>query len=320
MDKNEFLEDILKESKKQNWKFNYWFNYFPEKKEKLTKFLIEIKRFLQKKWVSSRYVNKADRNLSSAQILGNSLLKKWADFNLLDLWWVFYFWKTIWVQDIDAYSARDYSKSRDMQVWMLPPKLSQIMINLACGSDFSISNSVYDPFVWLGTILIEAKLMWFKKIYWSDLSEKMVETARKNTWWKIEKLNAKFVNEVSFWEEVRDWIIVSEWYLWEIMTQKNISFDRIKKQKESLKKIYEWFFTSLKKWNFSWNIVISFPFWDLKWKYVFFEEIYEILDKYCEVLPFFTKEFEFSETKSGSLLYKRPKQLVWREVFKLNIK
>jgi len=320
MDKSSFLQDILSESKNKVTKFNYWFNIFPEKKDKLSKILMEIKRFLQKKWVSSRYVNKTDKNLSSAQILWNSLLKKWADFNLVDLWNVFYFWKTIWVQDIDSYSARDYSKSRDMQVWMLPPKLSQIMINLACNSKYSNIGPIYDPFVWLWTILIESKLMWFKKIYWSDLNNKMVDIAWKNSWWTIEKLNAKFVNEVSFWNEVNDWIIVSEWYLWEIMTKKNISFDRIKKQRESLKKIYEWFFASLKKWGFSWNIVICFPFWDLKWKYVFFEEVYEILDKYCEALPFFTKEFDFSETKSWSLLYKRSQQLVWREIFKLKIK
>jgi tRNA G10 N-methylase Trm11 len=318
VDKNSVFESIFLEAKNRDWKFNYWFNIFPEKKEKLNKFLIEIKRFLQKKWVSSRFVNKADKNLSSAQILWNSLLKKGADFNLLDLDWIYYFWKTIWVQDIDAYSARDYSKSRDMQVWMLPPKLAQIMINLA--NSPQETKTIYDPFVWLGTILIEAKLMWFEKIFWSDLSEKMVETARNNTWWKIEKLNAKFVNEVSFWDEVKNWIIVTEGYLWEIMTQKNISLDRIKKQRESLKKIYEWFFSSLKKWWFSWNIVITFPFWDLKWKYIFFDEVYQILDKYCTILPFFSSEFNFNETKTWSLLYKRSKQLVWREIFKLKIK
>jgi len=324
--KQEIFEEILSYAKEIDGKFNYWFNLFPEKKEKIKKYLIEIKRFLQKNGISSRYVNKNDKNLSSAQIIWNSLLKKWFDFNLVDLWEIYYFWNTIWVQNIDEYSARDYSKSRDMQTWMLPPKLAQIMINLSEKTD-----KIYDPFVWLWTVLIEAKRMWIEWLYWSDLNEKMISLAKqnvlkaegkknKNYIIKIEKLNAKFINEASFWDEIKDWNIVTEWYLWEIMTQKNISYDRIQKQRDSLQKIYEWFFSSFKKWDFSGNIVISFPFWDLKWKYVFFKEIYEILDKYCNIIPLFPKEFDFSETKQWSLLYKRQKQLVWREIFKLKIK
>ncbi len=318
-DLNDIFDNILEISKDFDWKFNYWLNIYWENNLKLDKLLIQTKRYLKNKQVNSRFVNKNEKNLSSAQILWNSLIKKWVDLNIVDLGWIYYFWKTIWVQDIDAYSSRDYGKSRDMQIWMLPPKLAQIMINLSRKNWWKI-NSIYDPFVWLGTILIEWKNMWIKNVFGSDLNEKMVEISKKNTWWEIEKLNAKFVNEVSFWDKIKNWSIVTEWYLWEIMTQKNISFDRIKKQIESLTKIYEWFFYSLKKWNFSWNIVISFPFWDLKWKYIFFEEIYDILEKYCEILPLFPSEFDFKETKSGSLLYKRQKQLVWREIFKLKVK
>ncbi len=344
--KQEIFEEILKNAKQVEGKFNYWFNLFPEKQEKIKKYLIEIKRFLQKNEISSRYVNKSDKNLSSAQIIWNSLLKKWFDFNLVDLWEIYYFWKTIWVQNIDEYSSRDYGKSRDMQTGMLPPKLAQIMINLAnfkkilkqVKNDKNTYNlwlttyySIYDPFVGLWTILIEAKRMWIEWLYWSDLNERMVEIARenilkaeskynKNYIIKIEKLNAKFVNEVNFWDEVKDWNIITEGYLGEIITKKNISFDRIRKQRESLQKIYERFFSSLKIWDFSGNIVLSFPFWDLNWKYIFFEEVYNIISKYCEIQPLFPKDFNFSETKQGSLLYKRPKQLVGREIFKLKIK
>jgi hypothetical protein len=58
----------------------------------------------------------------------------------------------------------------------------------------------------------------------------------------------------------------------------------------------------------------------LNWKYIYLEEVYWILNKYCEIQFLFPPEFDFKETKSGSLLYKRPKQLVWREIFKLKIK
>ena len=39
--------------------------------------------------------------------------------------------KTVWVQDIDAYSKRDINRERSMTVGMMPPKLAQIMINLS---------------------------------------------------------------------------------------------------------------------------------------------------------------------------------------------
>jgi tRNA G10 N-methylase Trm11 len=243
------------------------------------------------------------------------LVKRWTDFSYCKNKSKEFIWKTIWIQDINAYSKRDYAKSRDMQIGMLPPKLSQIMINLSEGE-----NIIYDPFVWLWTILIEAKLMWFEGLYWSDLNSRMVETARENSRWVIEKLNAKFINEVSFWNKIKDGIIVSEGYLWEVMTQKNISKDRILEQRKGLEKIYISFFENLKKWWFSWNIVISFPFWEIKGSYYYFEEVYNILEEYCEILPYFPDDFSLKSTRTGSLLYKREKQLVWREIFKLKIK
>ena len=213
-----------------------------------------------------------------------------------------------------------------MQTWMLPPKLCQMMINISSGK------TVYDPFVWLGTVLIESILMWNKKVYWSDLNQVMVEHSRNNIFKFAQenniiledvefiKLNAKFINESSVLLEKNIDAIVTEWYLWEIMTQKNISIDRIDKQKESLISIYEKFFENLKKIKYEWNIVICFPFWEISWKYIYFEEIYKTLSILCDIQPLFPTSFENITTKAWSLLYKREKQLVWREIFKLKIK
>lgn len=310
-------------------KFNYWLNIFWEEKIKLSKILMDVKRYLKWNNISSRFVNKNDINLSSAQILWNSLLKKWADLNIVDLGDIFYFWKTIWVQDIDSYSARDYWKSRDMDVWMLPPKLSQMMINLSRTNTNKI-NSLYDPFIGLWTILIEWAYMWIKNLYWSDFNEKMIQESKSNLWnlkQIISWLNINIIladardtdtNMILKWNEIDS--IVTEWFLWEVITQKNINLDRISIQKSNLWKLYKKFFSGLKTIWFNWIIVICFPFWDFKWKYLYFEEIYEILNEYCDILPLFNWDFDFRETKSWSLLYKRQKQLVWREIFKLKIK
>ena len=329
----DIYESILETALNTEWKFKYSLNLFWEKSLKLENILKKTKNLLKNKSISARYFNKDDwKNLSSAQILGNSILKKWFDFNIINLWNIFYFGKTLEVQDIDAYSKRDFSKNRDMQVGMLPPKLCQMMINIWKESKDCESKNVYDPFVWLGTVLIEALNMWIPKVFWSDLSEKMVDESRKNisdfiskNWlknisFKIEKLNAKFINESEILQKEKIDLIVTEWYLWEIMTKKNISLDRINKQKESLLSIYSKFFENLVKVDFSWRIVICFPFWELNGKFIYFNEILEILNKFCVIENIFKNSEINLSSKSGSLLYKREKQLVWREIFKLKIK
>lgn len=329
----DIYESILETALNTEWKFKYSLNLFWEKSLKLENILKKTKNLLKNKSISARYFNKDDwKNLSSAQILGNSILKKWFDFNIINLWNIFYFGKTLEVQDIDSYSKRDFSKNRDMQVGMLPPKLCQMMINIWKESKDCESKNVYDPFVWLGTVLIEALNMWIPKVFWSDLSEKMVDESRKNISdfinknllknisFKIEKLNAKFINESEILQKEKIDLIVTEWYLWEIMTKKNISLDRINKQKESLLSIYSKFFENLAKVDFSWRIVICFPFWELNGKFIYFNEILEILNKFCVIENIFKNSEINISSKSGSLLYKREKQLVWREIFKLKIK
>ncbi len=343
---------ILEDWENHEWKFKYWVSIYWEKKN-LKEILLKQKKEFRANSISSRFVNKDFKNLTSAQIIWEKLVERWTDYNIINIsnpspsttlqglplslreenkGIIKLLWKTIWVQDINAYSKRDYSKDRDMQIGMLPPKLCQIMINLSTPlltsplSGERNNNVVYDPFVWLGTVLIESIHMWNKEVYGSDLNERMVETSRKNISkydvdYKIDKLNAKFIEESEILANHKIDSIISEWYLWEVMTKKNISLDRIEKQRESLKSLYEKFFEWLRKIKYDWNIVICFPFWEMKWKYVYFSEIYDILDKYCEVGDLFPKDFkELETTRSGSLLYKRPLQLVGREIFKLKIK
>lgn len=330
---DEIYENIFEKWKNYDWKFKYSINLFWEKNISLVNILKKTKNLFKNKNISARYFNKDDwKNLTSAQILGNSILKKGFDFNIVNIWDIFYFWKTLEVQDIDSYSKRDFSKNRDMQVGMLPPKLCQIMINIWKSEKKEENFSIYDPFVWLWTVLIEALNMGIKWVFWSDLNEKMVEESEKNIEnfieknnlknisKKFEKLNAKFINEASILKEDKIDLIVSEWYLWEIMTKKNISLDRINKQKESLILIYKAFFENLAKTDFDGKIVICFPFWELSGKYIYFVEVLEVLKKFCEIENIFkNNDFDLS-SKTWSLLYKREKQLVWREIYLLSLK
>jgi tRNA G10 N-methylase Trm11 len=305
-------------------KYQYALSTFGIKKP-LKEVLMKVKKGLKADSISARFINKDFKNVSSAQIIGELLIRRQTDFNYIVTDAATYFGQSIWVQDIYAYSKRDYAKDRDMQVGMLPPKLSQMMINLSNGS------IIYDPFVGLGTILIESLHMGNKTVFGSDLSEVMVETSTSNckdsaskleieaTIW-IEKLNAKYIYESDFFNQAKIDAIVTEGYLWEVMTKKNISKERILKQRESLIKIHEAFFAGLKKINYTGNIVICFPFWEHKGIYSYFDEIYDVIAQNCEILPLFPTDYETQATKAGSLLYKREKQLVWREIFKLKIK
>lgn len=309
--KEKNLIDIILNEWEIEWKLRFWVSYYWESLD-LKKHIMWVKKALKEEKVSCRFVNKDFKNLSSAVIINEKLIKKWFDLNILTLWKKLLFWKTIWVQDIESYWERDFSKKRDMEIGMLPPKLAQIMLNLAWW------NNIYDPFVWLWTILIEANLMWKNKLFWSDLNPDMVKASKENLrdLAEIKLLDAQKVWKSNYINEVDS--IVSEWYLWEIMTKKSISLEKIKKERKHLESLYKNFFDSLKKAKYNWIILISFPFWDINWKYFYFEEIYSIVKKNCDVQEL--NIWNNSKTKVWSLLYKRPNQQVWREIFKLKIK
>ncbi|MDD5212840.1 MAG: hypothetical protein PHG82_00215 [Candidatus Gracilibacteria bacterium] len=317
-------------------KIDYGINTFPEKPE-LKKILIDTKKILQANSISSRFVNKDFRNITSVQITHEKLIRKETDLNFIFDSENVYFATSIFVQDIEGYGKRDFDKERSMQTGMLPPKLAQIMLNLAGGK------AIYDPFVGLGTVLIEAALAGSKKVFGSDLSKEMVITSSRNLdglrgdfSHKIIEQNSKYISEIDFIKEVDS--IVTEGYLGEVMTQKNISLERIDAQKKKLRDLYIGFFSGLQRLQFKGNIVISFPFWEMNKKYFYFEEVYEIVNKFCIVQELLPKNLEFGNqekakerevgeyhsfievSKAGSLLYKRDNQLVGREIFKLKIK
>jgi tRNA G10 N-methylase Trm11 len=96
-------------------------------------------------------------------------------------------------QNITAYAKRDQNRpKRDAFVGMLPPKLAQIMINLAhVEMKDNKSQVVLDPFCGTGVILQEAALMGYS-VYGTDLSEKMIRYSRDNLNWLAESHNVVF--------------------------------------------------------------------------------------------------------------------------------
>jgi len=125
-----------------------------------------------------RYVNKDFQNLSSVQAWHEHLLEPGAvEFHLFKSETTWYLTKTLAIQDFEWYSKRDVDRpAKSSKNGMFPPKLAQILINLAQASE---ATTIFDPFCGSGTVLQEAWLLGYNALG-SDLYRPIVENADSN--------------------------------------------------------------------------------------------------------------------------------------------
>ena len=161
---------------------------------------LTLKKVIRATGRSVRIVQGSEKALNSAQVLHNQLTSA--------LGWELIFVRdgqrtivaqNIAEQDIEAYARRDQERpKRDSFVGMLPPKLAQIITNLAagqlppppenpdgtCGSLSSINfgKTVLDPFCGTGVLLQEALLMGYDA-YGTDLEQRMIDYSQENLDW-----------------------------------------------------------------------------------------------------------------------------------------
>ncbi len=158
----------------------------------LNRNLLKLKKLIKAKHPVRIVPNKTNE-LNSAQVLHNKLTHRggWELLFYRDGQQT-YLAQTMFVQDIEAYAARDQARpKRDARVGMLPPKLAQIIINLATGqlesreklvSRDSKLETILDPFCGTGVILQEALLMGYGTLG-SDIEPKMVDFTQQNLDW-----------------------------------------------------------------------------------------------------------------------------------------
>ena len=151
------------------------------------KFFLNLSKvFLKSLGKSSRFVNKLWQNPTPAQIYKSRAIEKGIDITILGGETNLYITKTLSIQNIDAYSYRDFDKPfRDPKMGMLPPKLAQIMINLAEQDITHPCKTILDPFCGSGTILMEA-LLQGKTAIGSDVDQAAVDGTIKNSNWLVE--------------------------------------------------------------------------------------------------------------------------------------
>lgn len=241
-------------------KLNYGISLYGWPERQLKTLLIGLKKALKSAGISSRFANQNFKNLSVAQKKG----LKGPELMVVKSGQQFYVAKVGAIQNIDAYSKRDYKKPfRSMKVGMLPPKLAQILINLTKSKEV-----VWDPFCGGGVLVMEGILMG-KKMLGSDINENTLKGAEKNILWTKNVMKGSGEAKL-FHHDARSPMhrnkfdaIAFEGYLGPPQV-------RIKDKKQlqpivkELDKLYIDFFKSLKKAKFKGVVVAGLPFFRSK--------------------------------------------------------
>jgi tRNA G10 N-methylase Trm11 len=189
----ESLKRMVKPENISN-KFNFGISNYGVKKINTKVIGMETKKYLREHNISCRWVISREPILSSVVVEQNKLVVDGMEIVLFKNGTNILIGKTLAVQPFKELSFRDYGRpARDDYSGMLPPKLAQIMINLAVPLIKREKGfyKILDPFCGSGTILTEAALMGHKDLYGSDISEKAVSDTKKNLEWTIEKFKIK---------------------------------------------------------------------------------------------------------------------------------
>ncbi len=187
------IEDYLIEKTPNNasyidGKLSFGISVFglPVSPKKLARTALLVKKAIKSTGHSVRMVPHEKTELGSATVLYNKLTSTngW-ELLIVSDGKTTYLAQTTNIQDIDAYAARDQARPhRDAKVGMLPPKLAQIILNLAANQH--TVTRVLDPFCGTGVLLQEAMLMDYD-LYGSDLEPRMVQYSIDNLAWLDEK-------------------------------------------------------------------------------------------------------------------------------------
>ncbi len=245
--------------------------------------------------------------LGAAQVKFNSLIRNGFELLIVISKQKMVVAVTTQLQDIDWYAVRDYKRpTRSAKVGMLPPKLAQIMVNTTS------SPHVYDPFCGTGVILQESLLL-DRAASGSDISDEMVEASIKNLdWLKTQKLiSKKWEVKLSDAKSVKlpskETCIVSEGYLGPNQSKK-VSIEEYKKISSDLLDLYS---KSLRNWADQLpknsEVTITAPVWQTTkgWKPL------PIVDQLTDLGYTFK---QFAHVKSDALVYRRPDQIVGRQL------
>lgn len=214
-------EVLLKELEDKSGKIQFAITSHNKKENNLRQLLTSSKKIIKTLGLNCRFVNNPpNKNPKPSAIYKAKVIEKGLDLNIIHTDRKKYLGYSVAIQNIDAYSKRDFDKPcRDAKCGMLPPKLAQIMINLA-GPNVK---TIYDPFCGTGTVMMEGMLMpRIRGVVGSDIEPRMVEFSHKNCTWLVQNFgtdtpfraferDARFITKECLGEKVD--AIITEGYL-----------------------------------------------------------------------------------------------------------
>lgn len=313
------IEEILDHFGKGENKLTFGIsNYLPANvfnRQRLRRLEISIKQTIRESGRPVRFVSpKVGGRLSAAEVIYNKLTSQnGCELVLFKSKSAVVLGRTLQVQDINAYSLRDHDKPcRDMKVGMLPPKLAQIMLNLAGPK---VGQIVFDPFCGSGVVLIEAMLCNLASVG-SDINPRMVACAEQNLAWAKVKLGSQANYDITEADATKlDHIpvnstVVTETYLGQPMSQFPNPSKLMTNQKETAQ-ICLGFLRQLSRLTKpGYRTIVCLPFWHNGTK----NHTLGIIDQ-IRALGYTISRFRTSAEEE--LLYRRPNQVVGRQVLVL---
>lgn len=232
--------------------------------------------------------------------------------------------RTVAVQDIRSYELRDTQRpARDARVGLLPPKLAQIMLNIAAGAIPQERNlKILDPFCGMGTILQEGWLMDYK-MTGSDSSERMIRATEKNLNWLCThfKVAPELQPRIFMHQADTRWsqrwqgalaAVVTEPFLGQPV-KAPLTEKELVRRMDTLGELYRRFFkVTHPVLRASGVIVFALPAWRVDWRvddWHLFPKAF--LDALARVGY---SRHQLGDDERGTLLYARPRALVGREL------
>jgi tRNA G10 N-methylase Trm11 len=284
---------------------------------------LALKKLIKSEGRRCRLVVSRETQLSSVVVAKNKLIEEGAEFIIVKSKQKIILGRTIAIQEFEAYGERDFDRpGRSARRGMLPPKLSQIMINLA-GAD---GGALIDPFCGSGTVLGEALLMGFRKVVGSDISEEAVRDSiaylkwleeKHNEFrgrWRVTAADARLVDEVFVGEQFR--AVVAEPLLGPPQKGSETREQLSKMMMNELTPLYAGALAAIRKiLSDNGTAVFAFPVFG-KGRDRIFVPLEKIASGF-EVVPLIPPQFEKDGlflTPSGGVLYERPDQLLGREI------
>lgn len=300
---------------------------------------LSIKKAVKATGRPVRLVPNKDLDISAAQVLHNKLTHE----NGWDL--IIYrdggrtiLARTAFVQDIEGYTARDQARPfRDARVGMLPPKLAQIIINLAMDSRQIRSSDIeerksnehdhrspisdlrlLDPFCGTGVILQEASLMGYS-VYGTDNDARMIDYTNKNLQWLQTRFNVtpKYSAEVGDatrfkWKQPVD-VVATETTLGKPMSGKpepKVIREEIAEVQQLLKNALRNLASQLKPGT---KCCFAIPAW-------FYDGNVHLLPLIDQIEEIGYTLVTFRHVRPGPLIYRREGQIVGRQLLTVIVK